>query len=75
MNLIQQLSRIQLSRSEITENSYKLISVLLDDVSRLKEQLKSQRVGCGQQLLQYKKTIDKMAINYIYKFVIYDKLR
>ena len=44
MNLIQQLSRIQLSRSEITENSYKLISVLLDDVSRLKEQLKSQRV-------------------------------
>ena len=29
--------------------------------------------GCGQQLLQYKKTMDKFAINYIYKFVLYDK--
>ena len=69
------MNPIQLCRSEMIENSSKLISVILDDVSRLKEQLKSQRVGCGQQLLQYKKTIDKMAINYIYKFVIYDKLR
>ena len=32
-------------------------------------------IGCGQQLLHYKKNIHKFAINYIHKFVISDKFQ
>ena len=51
------MNPIQLCRSEMIENSSKLISVILDDVSRLKEQLKSQCADHKEELTKTREQI------------------